>query len=55
MNHTCSTRLANLGYMYEMGYGVEKSYSKAIERYRKAARQGNETAKRNLKGLGEKE
>jgi len=42
----------SLGYMYENGYGVQKSKELAIEWYKKAARQGNQTAIDNLKTHG---
>ncbi len=46
-----------LGYMYEMGYGVEQSYKKAVEWYQKAADQGLAIAQFDLgnmyaEGLG---
>ena len=34
--------------MYENGHGVEQSYEKAVEWYRKAADQGNAAAQYNL-------
>ena len=42
----------NLGYCYEKGYGVTKSITEAVKWYRKAAEQGNENAKTNLRKLG---
>ncbi|MBR0256713.1 MAG: SEL1-like repeat protein, partial [Synergistaceae bacterium] len=44
----------NLGMMYEFGDGVKQNRNKAIELYRKAARQGHEMAKQRLKKLGAK-
>ena len=38
--------------MYENGYGIEQDKTKAVEWYRKAAEQGNERAKNNLKNMG---
>ena len=38
----------SLGRMYEKGHGVERSYEKAVEWYRKAADQGNAAAQNNL-------
>lgn len=37
-----------LGYLYEMGYGVQQSYNEAIKLYRLGAEKGAATAKRNL-------
>ena len=34
--------------MYEKGYGVKKSYSEALNWYRKSAEQGNASAQNNL-------
>lgn len=44
----------NLGYCYEFGYGVPKSYEKALEHYQKSGDLGNETGKGNLKNLKDK-
>jgi hypothetical protein len=43
----------SLGVCYELGKGVSQNYTLAVEWYRKAAGQGHETAKENLKRLGE--
>ena len=37
--------------MFEYGYGVKKDYDEAEKWYRKAAEQGNETARRRLESL----
>ena len=38
----------NLGYCYEIGNGVEKSYEEAAKWYLKAAQKGDHAAKYNL-------
>jgi TPR repeat protein len=38
--------------MYRKGYGVGKNDEEAVKWYKKAAKQGNEYAKNNLKKLG---
>ena len=38
----------NLGYCYEMGYGVAKNSQEAVKWYGKSAGQGHTTAQRNL-------
>ena len=43
----------NLGYMYNMGKGVDEDYAAAVIWYRKAAEQGNLAAKEALAALGE--
>ena len=43
----------SLGVMYEYGYGVNRDYKKAVEWYRKAAKQGYADAQAALKELGE--
>lgn len=37
-----------LGWMYDMGQGVEQNYEKAVALYRRAAAQGNDVAQNNL-------
>jgi TPR repeat protein len=41
----------NIGYYYDNGIGVERSLNNAIMWYKKAAGQGDETAKRNLDNI----
>ncbi|MBQ9213603.1 MAG: SEL1-like repeat protein, partial [Bacteroidales bacterium] len=43
----------NLGVCYEKGQGVKKDYNKAKEWFSKAAEQGNEKAKTNLKRVND--
>ena len=38
----------NLGWMYDMGKGVERDYARAVHWYRKAAEQGFATGQTNL-------
>ena len=38
----------NIAYLYEHGYGVKQSYTRAIEWYKKAAAQNSAEAKHNL-------
>jgi TPR repeat protein len=40
-----------LGEMYEKGLGIEINIDKALEYYRKAAEQGNDSAKNKIKEL----
>ena len=42
---------ANLGYMYEKGYGVTRNLTEARIWYQKAADQGNTFAQRRLNNL----
>jgi TPR repeat protein len=44
--------LANLGFAYEHGYGVEKDIDKAAECYRQGIAHGNRYSQERLKALG---
>jgi uncharacterized protein len=44
--------VANLGIMYENGYGVAKDRAEAIAHYLKAADMGSDFARQCLKNLG---
>ena len=41
-----------MGVCYELGIGVKKDKQEAVKWYRKAAEQGNSSAKNNLRRLG---
>ena len=43
----------SLGYCYEQGQGVKSNRYRAIDWYKKAAAQGNESAEKALKKMGE--
>ena len=42
------TAANNIGYMYQLGQGVERDYAKAMEYYEMAAEMGNATALSNI-------